>query len=155
MLELYYPILAAVTANVTAQAVKAVYQIIKHRSFSPSVVFSSGGMPSSHAATITALTLAIGLQEGFHSSIFALSFIVACVVAYDAMGVRHHAGRHAAALNTLVEDFRQLKEIAQEAHQDTDFYDQKFKELLGHNPLEVGVGVVYGVLVAVALHWWL
>ncbi|KAL5204751.1 hypothetical protein ABZP36_009622 [Zizania latifolia] len=55
----------------------------------------SGGMPSSHSATVTALAVAIGLQEGFGSSLFTTVAIFSSVVMYDASGVRLHSGKQA------------------------------------------------------------
>ena len=37
-------------------------------------------MPSSHSATVTALAVAIGFQDGFGGSVFAAAVILACVV---------------------------------------------------------------------------
>jgi acid phosphatase family membrane protein YuiD len=43
-------------------------------------ILDSGGMPSSHSATVTALAVAIGLQEGTGGPAFAMSVVLACVV---------------------------------------------------------------------------
>lgn len=43
-------------------------------------LISSGGMPSSHSATVTALAFAIGLEEGTGGSTFAIAVVLACVV---------------------------------------------------------------------------
>lgn len=43
-------------------------------------MLSSGGMPSSHSATVTALALSIGLEEGAGAPAFAISLVLACVV---------------------------------------------------------------------------
>ena len=63
--------------------------------------FSSGGMPSSHSALVTSMMLAIGLFEGFNTSLFALSVTLAMIVVYDAAGVRREAGRHAEKIKLL------------------------------------------------------
>lgn len=43
-------------------------------------MLDSGGMPSSHSATVSALAVAIGLQEGAGSSAFAVAVVLACIV---------------------------------------------------------------------------
>lgn len=43
-------------------------------------MLGSGGMPSSHSATVTALAVAIGCQDGTGGSTFAIAVVLACVV---------------------------------------------------------------------------
>ncbi len=150
-----YPLVAAVVGNLAAQAAKAVIQAITHRSFSPDVVFASGGMPSSHSSTVAALTLAIGLKEGFDSSLFAMALIFTSVVAYDAMGVRLAAGRHAAALNILMDEFMELRHLAMSSEPNRGrLVMARFRERLGHSVGEVFVGLTYGSLIAFAIYQW-
>lgn len=143
---------SAVVGNLAAQAAKAIVQGVTQRSLSPDVLFASGGMPSSHSSTVAALTVAIGLTEGFDSSVFALSFIFMSVVAYDAMGVRLAAGRHAAALNILMDELAKLRELA--ASNDPNrgrLVIQRFRERIGHSVGEVFTGLGFGALIALLL----
>ena len=153
-MELFsFPLMAAVAGNLLAQGAKAVVQAITNRTISPEVVFASGGMPSSHSSTVAALTMAIGLQDGFGSSIFALSFIFTSVVAYDAMGVRLAAGRHAAALNVLMEEFMQLRELALSKEPNRGkLVIQRFRERIGHSVGEVFTGLAYGSAIAYGVY---
>lgn len=145
--------MAAVAGNLLAQAAKAVIQAISNKSVSPEVIFASGGMPSSHSSTVSALTTAIGLHEGFGSSVFALSFIFTGVVAYDAMGVRLAAGRHAAALNILVEEFMQLRDLARGSDPERGkLVIRRFRERIGHSLEEVSAGLLFGAIVALSLY---
>ena len=151
-----YPFVAAVLGNLCAQAAKAVIQAISHRSLSPDVVFASGGMPSSHSSTVASLTVAVGLYEGFDSSWFAIAFIFTGVVAYDAMGVRLAAGRHAAALNILMDEFMKLRQLAmsKEPHRGR-LVIKRFRERLGHSVGEVFAGLTFGSCIAWGLfEWW-
>lgn len=100
----------------------------------------TGGMPSSHAASVAALSTAVGLQEGFRSTLFGATLFFSLIVMYDAAGLRRAAGRHAAVLNRLIEEHFQDQAGA-----------QRLMELLGHTPLEVLVGGLLGV--ASALAW--
>ena len=96
---------------------------------------TTGGMPSSHAAGVMALSTSVGLLKGFSSVEFAISLGYACIVMYDAAGVRRAAGRQAACLNRIIMDVykQELKEAG-----------GKLKELLGHTPLQVFVGAIQG-----------
>lgn len=156
-MELFsYPLVAAVVGNLSAQAAKAVIQAITNRTLSPDVVFASGGMPSSHSSTVAALTMAVGLYEGFGSSLFAMAFIFTCVVAYDAMGVRLAAGRHAAALNILMDEFVKLRQLAMSNDPNRGrLVIKRFRERLGHSVGEVFAGLSFGSAIAYGLFlWW-
>ncbi|GJN12548.1 hypothetical protein PR202_ga30833 [Eleusine coracana subsp. coracana] len=102
-------------------------------------LIGSGGMPSSHSATVTALTVAVGLREGFGSSLFATAAIFASVVMYDAFGVRLHAGKQAEVLNQIVYELPSEHPLAE---------TRPLRELLGHTPTQVFVGGVLGFAVA-------
>ena len=102
---------------------------------------SAGGMPSSHAALVWALAMAVGLQEGFQSSLFAAVFVLALVVSYDAAGIRRAAGRHAKMINRMIDELAHGHPLREE----------QLKELLGHSPLEVLAGALFGMVVAWAI----
>jgi len=117
-----------------------------HRKLSIAMAFGTGGMPSSHAATMTATTLAIGLFSGFDHPAFAIAVAISMIVIYDAAGVRREAGYHAEALNKLVDEFFAISK--------TPLVDQKrLKVMLGHTPIEVVGGVLTGLATTLVL--WL
>ncbi len=99
-------------------------------------------MPSSHSASVAALSTAVGLQEGFTSALFGVTLYFSLIVMYDAAGLRRAAGRQAMVLNRLIE--RHFE------HPEGDA--QKLMELLGHTPLEVLVGASLGVFSALLWH---
>lgn len=118
---------------------------ILHRKVNIALAFGTGGMPSSHAATMTATTLAIGLFGGFDQPLFALAIAISMIIIYDAAGVRREAGYHAEALNKLVDEWFAVTK--------TPMVDQKrLKEMLGHTPVEV-VGGVFTGLVSTLVLW--
>lgn len=119
------------------QAYKVVYDLIKTGKFNFKRILGAGGMPSSHSAVVTSLATLIGRYEGVDTPIFALSVIFACVVMYDAAGVRRAAGKQAKLLNKLVET-KGLSGIQ---------VQEKLVEVLGHTPLQVFVGAVLGIIV--------
>ena len=124
-------LVAAAVAWAIAQFVKYIVTAAKSgRWLDTSSVLHSGNMPSVHTATAVSLTIAIGAGEGSQSAIFALSFLMMAIVAYDAMGVRRTAGEQGKILLTL------LKKS-----------DKKPYVALGHTPLEVTVGAFIGIAV--------
>ncbi|KAF3594218.1 hypothetical protein DY000_02023332 [Brassica cretica] len=90
-----YPLISAFTAFAIAQFIKLFTSWYRERRWDLKQLLGSGGMPSSHSSTVTALAVAIGLQEDFGGSHFAIALILASVVMYDATSVRLHAGRQA------------------------------------------------------------
>ena len=101
-----------------------------------------GGMPSSHTAFVFSLMLMVGITEGVGSTMFALSFALASVVIYDAMGVRAETGKQGAVLNTII------REVLIEGKPITE---KRLKELVGHTPLEVLGGVVVAVVMVLMM----
>ena len=118
------------------QAFKVLYDLVKTKKFNFKRILGAGGMPSSHSAVVTSLATLIGKYEGVNTPIFALSVIFACVVMYDAAGVRRAAGKQATLLNRLIET-KGLNGIQ---------VQEKLVEVLGHTPLQVFVGAVLGVI---------
>ena len=136
------PLWSAILAWALAQLIKIIIEFCKTRRVNLSLIMGSGGMPSSHTSFVTALTVTVGLQQGFDTSLFAISAVLSLIVMYDASGVRRAAGKQAEVINMIVENIENtgIK------------LDKKLKELLGHSPIEVAVGAVLGTLVAIICH---
>ena len=109
---------------------------------------ASGGLPSSHTSTVSSLCLAIGLREGFDSSLFALSLAFCCIVAYDAMNVRYFAGENIRVTKLLVDE---LSEIFPKLFSDDQRFE-RLKEVLGHTLVEVSAGFFLGLFVTGVLY---
>lgn len=127
-----------------AQILKVIICAIKNKKVDLTRIVGSGGMPSSHSSTVTSLATAVGLHCGFDSTQFALSFIFAFIVMYDAAGVRRAVGEQARILNEMIEESLQGK---------TENLQKKLKELIGHTKKEVVAGAVLGVLIAIGLYY--
>ncbi len=112
------------------------------------VLMSTGGMPSSHTSLVTTLTVTLGLIYGFSSVEFAMSFVFSAVIIHDAMGIRYEAGKHASVLNQIAEDLEYIMKREENS-------DKKFKELLGHKPIEVFIGFLLGIAVGLVGYYWL
>lgn len=141
-----YVLESAILANVLAQIVKVPLRLITKKEWRPTLVLSTGGMPSSHSAFVAALATAVAFVDGIDSTAFAISFCLAAVVIYDAMGIRRHAGQHAKMLNQLLDDLRKAGNLS--VFQD-EAYQKRFKELLGHEPLETFFGTLFGIFIAI------
>ena len=129
----------SILAWLIAQVLKVFLTLILDKRWDFTRFIGSGGMPSSHSAIMTWITTSIGMQEGFNSSIFALSLAATLVVMYDAAGVRRAAGKQAVVLNEIVRELQTQHTVT----------EGKLKELLGHTPVEVIAGAILGILVAV------
>lgn len=125
-----------------AQFLKVPIEYLVHHRRNWGLWFSSGGMPSSHSALMTSVTLAIGLFHGFDKDTFALAVALTMVVVYDAAGVRREAGRHAEKINILINEFFSGHPIS----------DKQLKEVIGHTPAQVVAGVVLGLVIAVLFY---
>ncbi|KAI9186210.1 hypothetical protein LWI28_014888 [Acer negundo] len=133
------PLLSAFLAFALAQFLKVFTTWYKEKRWDARRLVRSGGMPSSHSATVTALAVAIGLQEGAGSPAFAVAVVLACVVMYDASGVRLHAGRQAELLNQIVCELPPEHPVSNV---------RPLRDSLGHTPLQVSAGAVLGCIVA-------
>ena len=135
-----YVLICSFAAWLGAQVLKSILFIVKNHRFDFQVLVSSGGMPSSHSATVTAMVTAVAKVCGTGSAEFAVAFILAFIVMYDACGVRRAAGEQAKVLNRIVLDIQKG---------DTKYLDKKLKELIGHTPVQVLGGALFGILLAV------
>ena len=125
-----------------AQLLKTLIDMWSTGSFKMERLYGNGGMPSSHSATVCAMVTSALFAYGIGSFEFAVSFIFALVVMIDAMGVRRETGKQAKLLNMMMEeDFWNFD--------DPRAFEMRFKELIGHTPLQVVVGALLGIFVAV------
>jgi acid phosphatase family membrane protein YuiD len=148
-----FPLWAALFAIGFAQFVKVPLAFIATRKLEWSLLTSTGGMPSSHSAAVTALSTAIALEFGLGSSVFAIAAVFGIIVMFDATGVRRHAGYQATVLNQLVTDFNKLVEEVKSWPQKEEVEKRKeLKELLGHQPIEVFFGALLGIFLTLTLH---
>ncbi len=118
------------------QLFKLIYDLVTTKKFNFKRILGAGGMPSSHSAVVSCLTTLIGKYEGVNTPIFAVSLIMACVVMYDACGVRRAAGKQAKLLNKLIET-PGLSNVE---------VSEKLVEVLGHTPIQVLIGACIGII---------
>jgi len=133
------PILVScILSYVIASMIKMFFHYLAFDEFNPAVFFKTGGMPSSHTASVSAMTTAIFLLEGF-SNLFFVCILFSTIVISDAIGVRRSAGKQAQVLNKMVDEFKYFKR----------FKTKELYELLGHTPRQVLAGFILGVFVTI------
>ena len=131
--------MAAAWAWAVAQTLKVLFYSMRERRVNLRWLVTMGGMPSSHSATVAGLATAVGLREGVRSTPFAIALAFALVVMYDAAGVRRAAMTQARILNQIVDELFQGHPIS----------ETRLRELLGHTPVEVFVGAILGIAIAI------
>ena len=140
----YEALIVGISAVIVAQIAKFFVHLIWKRKVDLRLFTTTGGMPSSHTAGVIALSTSIALIDGFDSLAFAISLGFSLVIMQDAAGLRRAAGKTAATLNRLVDEFVQK-------NQEVKPY-AALKELLGHTPLEVFCGMILGIIIPVVIH---
>jgi uncharacterized protein len=152
-LFLNFSLWSSIAAIFFAQFIKVPIQYIATRKFDWSLLTSTGGMPSSHSAAVTALSTGVALEAGLNSTIFAVSAVFAIITMFDATGVRRQAGEQAIVLNQLVADFQKFVDEAKGWQDKPEQVKRKeLKELLGHKPIEVFFGGLTGIILTLIIH---
>ncbi len=121
------------------QILKFLIYWVKNRKPNLEWLFTTGGMPSSHSASVMCLSTMVGMRKGFDSLIFGVTFYFSLIIMYDAAGLRRAAGEQAKIINTLIKEFGKGKGIG----------NKNLKELLGHTPIEVLTGAILGIIIGV------
>ena len=134
--------LITLTVWFLAQATKVVVGFFVEKRFNFCWFIGTGGMPSSHAAGAAALATCIGLNQGFDTALFAVAASFAMVTMFDAQGVRRATGQQATILNKMMDDIYWKGQIE----------EKRLKELVGHTPIQVLAGLLFGILCAVMLY---
>jgi len=132
---------ACLISSILAQILKLPLEYLRTKQWDWSLLFSTGGMPSSHSAVVTAAAASIGHYSGFDTPLFGLAFAVAMVVIYDSTNIRRQAGFHAQQINRIVQEvFTGKVKPVQEF--------RELREVLGHSPVEAVGGIILGVVVS-------
>ena len=137
-------LLSAATGWAAAQIIKTIIHGLVEGEWRAERLVGSGGMPSSHSATVCALTTACFMQLGPGSPEFAISVMLSIIVMHDAMGVRRETGIQAKVLNEMMKLFEDMG---------SDMPPQeKLKEFVGHTPFQVLIGALLGISIAIVLN---
>lgn len=122
-----------------SQLAKVVPGLVMGKRFNFRWLFDTGGMPSSHSATVACMATAVALYYGMNSMPFLVASLVSLIIMFDAASVRRNAGRQARILNKMLDEFYERGEVQ----------EHRLKELLGHTPFEVFVGAFVGIIMAI------
>ncbi len=136
---------AAALGWCVAQVLKTIIHLILSKEFVAERLVGSGGMPSSHSATVCALATATYFEYNATSFEFAMAVIFAIIVMYDARGVRRETGIQAKLLNDIIKTFEAM------GRKELSAYD-KLKEFVGHTPLQVLMGALLGIFISWLLY---
>ncbi len=120
-----------------AQVLKFIIYWIKDKKPNLEWLFTTGGMPSSHSASVMCLSTMVGIRQGFDSILFGITLYFSLIIMYDAAGLRRAAGEQASIINALIKEVGEGKGIE----------NKRLKELLGHTPIEVLTGATLGIII--------
>jgi acid phosphatase family membrane protein YuiD len=137
--------LSGISSLFFAQLVKTIIHLLKVKRKNPRdtlelLIWRTGGMPSSHSSVVASVAASIAFCEGINSNLFVITLMFAMIIIRDALGVRRSSGLQAKVLNLLGRQTAEKLKI--------EFHP--VKEVNGHSPLEVAVGVLLGVIIAAA-----
>ena len=133
-------LIISVCAWAVAQLLKIIIALAQKKRVDLSYLVTSGGMPSAHSTTVSALATAVGIVEGFGSVAFGIAAIMALVVMYDAAGVRRSVGKQSVVLNRIMQELRSKRPVAELEHD--------LREFIGHSPFQVIIGAALGIAMA-------
>ena len=134
-------LVSTVSGWFVAQILKTILHTLVTKKFDAERLVGTGGMPSSHSATVCGLVTAVVITEGVSSTDFALSFAFAMIVMYDALGIRRQAGEQAKILNEMITIFAKTNSNITP--------EDRLKEFVGHTPLQVIAGAVLGIIMGI------
>ncbi|MGB9769500.1 divergent PAP2 family protein [Caldisericum exile] len=136
-------LIASIFSNIIAQVLKVIFTYLVEKEWNWEMLTSTGGNPSSHTATVTTLTILLGAKFGFDSPYFSIAFVFSAIVVVDAISVRREVGKHAKTMNEIFFETPLGKRLRESIDIET------FKELVGHSGIEVFIGFLLGLLIAI------
>jgi acid phosphatase family membrane protein YuiD len=139
LIELISPyLIAIIVAWFIAQAIKYLFSLKRKEKLKlRSHLFISGGMPSSHSATVVSVMTIIGFRDGIGSGLFGLAVLFAFIIMYDTMKVRRSSGEQGLAIRELIKEQKSNVKLPRVSK--------------GHTPLEVTFGAFLGLLVGLVV----
>lgn len=154
-----FPLVAAMFGIFISQLTKVPVYYFLNKRLDFNLIIATGGMPSSHSAGVTALISAIIIEYGWESPLTAITITFGLLVMFDSMGVRRQSGEHGIIINRLIAEIQSLTRPA--AHPDKEKipkasssnHSMHSSEFLGHKPLEVILGALYGIFLALFIYF--
>ena len=126
-------LLTAVSIQLLCQLFKVVYYSIKNGRLQLHRFMHPAGMPSAHSAFVTALSVSIGIYNGFASELFAVAFVFSVIIIYDSIRLRGAVQRNSEIIARLLHLIPESERI-------------EAPRYVGHSLAEIIVGMAVGVL---------
>ncbi|MCK5490782.1 MAG: divergent PAP2 family protein [Candidatus Pacebacteria bacterium] len=140
--KMIYPIvLIPIIVGLFTQVMKFLLSIVNHRKVEMKYLFTSGHMPSSHTSFVVSLATLVALSDSIYSTTFAISFVFAFIVIHDAIRIRMNIGENGKIVNKLI---KEVPGINKENY-------PILRERVGHKPLEVLGGGIFGFFLTLLL----
>ncbi len=139
-----YPIFLVIIVGCIIQFTKVIIDIIRYKRIYTGHIFASGGFPSFHSGLASSVTMLVWIQYGFDSTFFAVAFAFSVLFAYDAMNLRYETWQHAHYINDMRTE---LESILQKKGK------SPLKERIGHTPVEVVWGILFGSVLTYMLYY--
>ncbi len=149
MIDRVFPLWVSITSLILAQILKPLVHYCKTKEWDIDKILESGGFPSSHSALVTSLTISVGIQERFSSTLFAVTAAFSIIVLYDAANVRYYSGQNIKITQQLIKDLQKFENL----DLSSPIYKTKVKEVLGHKWIEVAGGVILGALIVLVMYY--
>lgn len=150
-----FPLVAAMASIFITQITKIPVAYILKRPVTLSLMFSSGGMPSSHSSGVTSLITAIVITQGWASPFTAIAITFGVLVMFDSMGVRRQSGEHGIIINEMIQDIQLLGRLFRmgdaELQEELEHDEMQANVFLGHKPVEVLFGGIYGIVLSLII----
>jgi len=134
------PFMVAILAGVFGQMVKVVSFLVMEKRVDYRRFVETDGMPNMHSTTFSALTVAVGITEGFDSVVFGLALCLTAIVLVDTMNVKNARSRQAEAVALLLERLR--------GHRSKGGKRRKYS----YTPIDVVTGVILGAVFALLVY---
>ena len=138
-------LITSVSSWFVAQVIKTIIYAILNKKLDLRWMYSDGGMPSGHSATICSLAMYSALACGPASFECAATLVLAIIICHDASGVRHETGKQTLLLEEFLKAFEELGM--------DDFPEVKLKRFVGHTPIQVLAGVTVGIANALLMYF--
>ena len=137
-----YPIvIVPIIVGCATQFAKFLLLAKKNKEIKCGYLLSPGHMPSAHTAFVVSLMTIVSYFDGIFSTTFAISTVLSYIVIYDAANIRTNIGYNGKIVNKLIGEIPGIKKESYPI----------LKEIVGHKPLEILVGAIFGFILTILL----
>lgn len=101
----------------------------------------------------------LALYDGIDTPLFMVAGVFSLLIWYDAMNLRYESGKHAQYINSLRSEIGYILRVDETRNEEEMIKDNlritrlSLKERIGHTPLEVCAGIIFGVGVTILIDY--